>query len=112
MAIQELEVHGYRSFKDVTWRPGSLNLLVGPNASGKSNLLRLLQLISDVAKGRLSDTLSESAGIASLLWNHEAKRFGWKLRLDPVDENRDKDRDAITFQLEIEQIRRGGGYQI
>ena len=36
MAIQELEVWGYRSFREITRRPGRLNLLVGPNGSGKS----------------------------------------------------------------------------
>lgn len=51
MAIQRLEIHGYRSFPEVVWQPSRLNLLVGPNGSGKSNLLRLLELIADVAKG-------------------------------------------------------------
>ena len=37
MKITELEIQGYRSLKDVTWHLGDLNVVIGPNASGKSN---------------------------------------------------------------------------
>jgi hypothetical protein len=40
MAIQQLEIRGCRSFKEAAWRPGKLNLLVGPIGGSKSNLLR------------------------------------------------------------------------
>ncbi len=112
MAIQELEVHGYRSFQEVTWRPGRLNLLVGPNGSGKSNLLRLLELISKVAKGRLAAALKESGGVVPLLWDHRATAFGWKLRIDPVDSGRDRIKDAITLEFELENLPRTSSYQI
>ena len=49
MAIQTLDIYGYRSFQEMAWQPGRLNLCVGPNGAGKSNLLRLLELIADVA---------------------------------------------------------------
>jgi len=81
MAIQRLEIHGYRSFEHAVWEPGKLNLLVGPNASGKSNLLRLLQLISDTATGKLFQAINDAQGMASLLWNDEARQLGWRLDL-------------------------------
>ena len=112
MAIQELGVKGYRSFQDITWRPGRLNLLVGPNGSGKSNLLRLLELISNVAKGRLGTALKESSGMVPLLWDHRATSFGWKLRIDPVNPERDAVRDAITLEFELESIPHTSSYQI
>lgn len=46
MKITELHIEGFRSLKNVTWRPGNLNVVIGPNGSGKSNLLRALDLIS------------------------------------------------------------------
>ena len=45
MKIIELEIEGYRSLKSQSWRPGDLNVLIGPNASGKSNLLRVLEML-------------------------------------------------------------------
>ncbi len=85
MAIQRLEVHGYRSFEQATWEPGNLNLLVGPNGSGKSNLLRLLELISSVARGELAESINEAGGMVPLLWNQEAKSLGWVLSIDVDD---------------------------
>lgn len=112
MAIQRLEVHGYRSFENAVWEPGKLNLLVGPNGSGKSNLLRLLELISETARGRLSKAIDEAGGMVPLLWNQEAASFGWRLRLDPVDERRDLVEDAITVELDVGQLRGGSAYVI
>ncbi len=112
MAIQQLEVRGYRSFQDVVWRPGGLNLLVGPNGAGKSNLLRLLELIANVAKGRLGAALKETGGVLPLLWDHQVSTFGWKLRIAPVDPGRDPAQDTLTLECELENIPRTSSYQI
>jgi predicted ATPase len=114
MAIQELKVNGYRSFREIVWQPGKLNLVVGPNGSGKSNLLRLLELVSKVAKGKLSDAMSpkESSGMVPLLWDHRVASFSWKLRLDPVDAGRNPDADALTMECELENIPQTSSYQI
>ncbi len=111
MAIQELVVTGFRSLRNVTWRPGQLNLLVGPNASGKSNLLRCLELISLCARGRLAATLSEAGGIVPLLWDHQPGACGWRLRIDPI-RSRKKEVDALTYELQMAQVRSGSAYEI
>ena len=54
MKLLNLKVEGFRSLKDVTWEPGDLNVLIGPNAGGKSNLLRILELLSISAQHGLS----------------------------------------------------------
>jgi predicted ATPase len=112
MAIQQLDIHGYRSFREVVWQPGRLNLLVGPNGSGKSNLLRLLELIAIVAKGGLAKSISESGGMIPMLWDHMAPSVGWKLRIDPVDAGRDPVEDALTSEFELEHLRGTSSYQI
>ena len=53
MKIIKLEVEGYRSLKSQTWCPGDLNVVIGPNASGKSNLLRVLEMLNAAAQGGL-----------------------------------------------------------
>ncbi len=40
--LTRLRVTGYKSFRDATLSAGPLCVLVGPNASGKSNLFRTL----------------------------------------------------------------------
>ncbi len=112
MGIQQLDVRDFRSFHEVSWRPGKLNLLVGPNGSGKSNLLRLLELISNAARGRLGAALKESSGIIPLLWDHRASSLYWKLCIDPVDQHRDQVEDALTLECELQGIPHTSSYQI
>ncbi|HUT11726.1 MAG TPA: AAA family ATPase [Thermoguttaceae bacterium] len=112
MAIQELSVFGFRSLKKVDWHPRQLNLLVGPNGSGKSNLIRCLELISQVAKGQLEKTVSDEGGIIPLLWDHQPGSCGWKMRIDPVDQPRDRIEDALTLEFELGQVGGGSGYEI
>ena len=45
MAIEKLVVDNFRSIEHVEIELGSLNALIGPNNSGKSNILRALNLI-------------------------------------------------------------------
>src|SRR4051794_17588372 len=87
--LQELQVENFRSLRDVQWQPGRLNLLVGRNGSGKSNVLRCLELIHRCAKAKLAEAMTETGGIVPLLWDHSATSLGWRLRIDPVDPHRD-----------------------
>ena len=74
MSIQELSVTGFRSLTDITWRPGTLNVIIGPNGSGKSNLLRVLEMTSLSAQGRLAKYVQSEGGFDALLWDGRAQR--------------------------------------
>jgi len=75
MKILELHVEGFRSLKNVTWKPGDLNVVIGPNASGKSNLLKALEMLSVAAEGRLGPYVQSSGGMGSLLWDGSSKQI-------------------------------------
>jgi predicted ATPase len=56
--IRRVRIRGYKSLRDVEVTfPGPLTVVIGPNASGKSNLLNALGLLSRMA---LSPTLEEA----------------------------------------------------
>ena len=50
--LTRVHIKGYKSLSDVEVRLEPLTLLLGPNASGKSNFLDSLQLLSKLATGR------------------------------------------------------------
>lgn len=50
--LVELYVHGFKSFREARLPLAELTVLIGANASGKSNLLEALQLLSWLARGR------------------------------------------------------------
>ena len=82
MAIQHLEIHGYRSLREVNWKPGNLNLLVGPNGSGKSNLL-CVGIDRSQWRGKLAKAINDTDGIVPLLWDSKAASLGWNCASTP-----------------------------
>ncbi len=74
MAIEELSVEGYRSIRHVYLRLGRVNVLVGANGCGKTNLYRSMYLLHMAARGGLGRALAEEGGMPSALWAGEMRR--------------------------------------
>jgi predicted ATPase len=101
MKIAALEVRNFRSLQDIRWEPGGLNVLIGPNGSGKTNLVLLLKLIAQSARGKLSETVLRLGGINPLLWDRKSVRFSFLLKADLDENSLDKGRLALTYECEI-----------
>ncbi|MBD3177351.1 MAG: AAA family ATPase [Armatimonadia bacterium] len=69
MMLSRLRVGGYRSLRDVEWHPGALNVLIGPNAGGKSNVLQTLELIHRCAAGGVNGFVKHHGGLSALRWD-------------------------------------------
>ena len=54
MSIEVMELENFLSFEHVRVELGKLNILVGPNASGKSNFVKALMFLSRLVKGDIS----------------------------------------------------------
>jgi predicted ATPase len=68
MVVKQLEIAGYRSVQRLTLPLERVNVIVGANGSGKTNLYRGLYLLTAAAEGRLARTLAEEGGMPSVLW--------------------------------------------
>lgn len=77
--IYNLEITGFRSLRKVEWQPGTLNVIIGQNASGKSNLLKCLQFIAAAASGRLLEYVDSQGGMGSILWGGHDRDLTIKL---------------------------------
>ena len=83
MKIKTFSVNGFRSLKNVTWEPGSLNVLIGPNASGKSNLLRALEFIQEAGTRNLDHAIVRQGGLQSILWSNQLLgQLRWNIDLE------------------------------
>ena len=67
MLIKSLQISGMLSFQDTTLELRPLNVLIGPNASGKSNLIEIIALLQ-AAPRDLAGFIRESGGITDWLW--------------------------------------------
>jgi predicted ATPase len=66
--IKRLRVENFRSLKELDLRPGLTNVLVGPNAAGKSNIVDVLKFLTDVASQGLGRALTNRQGYHEVVW--------------------------------------------
>lgn len=69
--IRSVHVQGFRSLHDVTVPLGDLTVLVGPNGSGKTNVLNVLRLLAATIRFDLVTAVDMFGG-----WSHIARADG------------------------------------
>jgi len=95
MPVEELQVNGYRSLRDLILPLQRISLLVGPNGCGKSNLYRALFLVHAAADGRLAQSLLEEGGMPSVLW------AGQRPHKEPVRVRLCVRLEQLTYELSL-----------
>jgi predicted ATPase len=62
MPIREIAVTNFKSFREFVFEPDNFNIVIGSNASGKSNLIQVFKFIRDIAKYGLNNAISLQGG--------------------------------------------------
>jgi len=62
MAIRRLKVSNFRSFNELDVELGDFNVLIGANASGKSNFVEIFRFLRDIRKEGLRDAVALQRG--------------------------------------------------
>ena len=78
MTVSRLWVERYRSLVDLHIDLQPLTVIQGENATGKTNVYRVLQILSRGAGGALARTLLDEGGMPSALWAGEPPSRGRK----------------------------------
>lgn len=113
MQVLSLEVEGFRSLKHIeNWQPGALNVLIGPNGAGKSNLLRVLELAAETARGRLGQYVQANGGMEPLVWDGTAEVIRLRVKCSPTDPARNEARESLTYEFKLGRIGKTGEYRI
>jgi predicted ATPase len=71
--IREVHVTGYRSVRELRLKLRQINVLIGPNASGKSNLYNSVFLLAKAAAGGFARIIADEGGMTSVVWAGERK---------------------------------------
>lgn len=74
MKITKIHVKNYKSFKDETIEFDKLNILIGANASGKSNTISLFRFINQIIEYGIENAISLSGGIEYVLNTNIGKK--------------------------------------
>ena len=71
--FKKLSISGFRRLYDVSLPLRPLCVMIGSNGTGKTSVLDVLSLFANSAQGKLSETITDLAGIASVLTYDRAK---------------------------------------
>jgi predicted ATPase len=74
MQVWSVGIEGYRSIKRLRFPLKRLNVFIGENGVGKTNLYRGLQLVQAAALGTLTRELAAEGGMQSALWAGPRKK--------------------------------------
>jgi predicted ATPase len=108
MKIAHLRIEGFRSLRSLTWSPSSLNIIIGPNGTGKSNLLRCLELISISAQGKLGKYIQSLGGMDPIVWDGEGRSIKFTVETKPTG----SELDPECYQLELSRLGSGSAYRV
>ncbi|MDX0461936.1 AAA family ATPase [Sinorhizobium medicae] len=100
MLLRSMFAENYRSLRSIRMDLAGVNLFIGENGVGKSNLYRGLQLVQAAVRGHFAREIAEEAGMASAIWSG-SRRAGKPARIRLDAELMDEER-AITFRYRIE----------
>ncbi len=67
--LTSLHISGFKSIRDAHIELRGLNVLIGANGAGKSNLISFFSMLNEIAHGRLQHFVGVSGRAQSLLYN-------------------------------------------
>jgi predicted ATPase len=69
--IRKLRIKNYKSLKDVELELDKFNVLIGPNASGKSNFLDCFDFVSEIAQGSIDNVFDKRGSYEHMVFGGE-----------------------------------------
>lgn len=110
--ILRVGIKNYRSLANVDLPLGPLNVLVGANGAGKSNLLSTFRFLASLIRLDLAETLSAAGGMDNVLFHGErnkSRRLSIELEAIATQYSNTNATDVYGLSLSAP---RGGGYVV
>ncbi len=117
MAIKKIKISNFKSFNDMEVELGNFNVLVGANASGKSNFIQIFKFLRDIVNHGLENAISLQ-GNGKYLQNttiESSKELSLKIEMELEEESYNQFIKIRTKQIEYElsiRFNKKGGYKI
>jgi predicted ATPase len=99
--ITRLRVKNYLSLRDVDIVLGKRNVLVGPNMSGKSNLIDCFRFLTHMVSSGLNKAFLDRGGFSEVVWKGgEESRVSFQV----TGEDRDTPQGQVKYDYEISVV--------
>lgn len=105
MFITHIKLKNWRNFRSLSVSLSETTYILGPNASGKSNLLDALRFLRDVSKpkgGGLQTAVAERGGISKLRCLHARKDPEVSIDVEMLDPSSNKNRWRYLLSFKAE----------
>lgn len=101
--LKYITVDGYKSLNKVDLDMTSLTVLIGPNASGKSNFLDVFALMTEAAAGLLSEGIAKRGGLDSIIFrgHNEKLFFGYDFEAKGIFAEEQAD---VHYKLQLQRV--------
>ena len=105
VGFSRLEIENWRNFKSAAVELSSRAFLVGPNASGKSNLLDVFKFLRDLASegGGLAKAISDRGGVSSIRNLAARKQPAVHVIVEAIDSDRVHWRYKLSFKQDSQR---------
>jgi len=123
MRIQQLKVRNFKSIDSAVINFSPLTIMVGANASGKSNFINVLRFVSNIITDGIDNAVALQGGIPYLANASLSRKTPIEISFiaDLSDEHWVRKSDARSYDLEVQRMHysfsiqpnlRGSGYHI
>ena len=100
LPVREFSAYGYRSLQRIHYPMSRLDVFVGPNGVGKSNLYRGLELLQAAAADTLGDQLAQE-GLDRAFWAGPTGSGPRRIRLAASFSQENRLEPAYRYEIEI-----------
>lgn len=118
MRINKIKIQNFKSIANESFIFNDVNVLIGANASGKSNFVQIFDFLKNIKKKGFEDALIDLGGISNILnFNTKSKRLKIVVEINPnvrfpmplgqailINKRLVKNTDKIEYELVIRNL--------
>ncbi|MFK7979091.1 MAG: AAA family ATPase, partial [Saprospiraceae bacterium] len=96
MRIENIEIQNFKSIGSQTFFFNDVNVLIGANASGKSNFIQVFEFLKSIKKNGIQEAVVNLGGIKKIInFNSDTQRVKIRIEINP------KVRSIIRSEIEL-----------
>lgn len=100
--IRKIRFTGFKSLEKSELDVRSLNLLIGANAAGKSNVIRGFRFLSDAIRTDVESAVAPLGGLeGASFWGRKNRRFGIEIEYFVPDPSAPHSQSDMSYSIEV-----------